>query len=264
LKPICGYQLVSYNPGIGFETKDNYQGFRAILQYSWLPDEKARIRYHKISFTGYNFWNTATGLQETSAGMLAWWFEVKNGSFGSIYGTWYQEDLTDTLTLGNDQAYVPPGRFSFSNITVQYNASVSNKLSGIYLAEAGNFYDGWKVSLSASPLLIIGSGLNLGLTYNLDYVSFSSRMMKFTNHIVGLKGLFTLTTKTSLSAFVQYNTAIDKVMANMRFRYNPREGNDFYLVYDEGLNTNIKREFPILQHSFGRTILLKYTYTFSL
>ena len=258
------YSGVSYNPGIGFETKENYQGFRAILQYGWLPDENARIRYNKISLTGYNYWNTATGLQETSTGALTWWFEAKNGSFGSIYGTWYQEDLADTLTLGNIHTYVPSGRFSFSNITFQYNTSVSNELSGIFLADAGSFYDGWKVSLFASPLLIIGSGLSLGLTYNLDYVSFSSRNMKFTNHIVGLKGLLTLTTKTSLSAFVQYNTAIDKVMSNIRFRYNPREGNDFYLVYDEGLNTNIRREFPTLPHSFGRTILLKYTYTFRL
>jgi hypothetical protein len=203
-------------------------------------------------------------LQETSSGMLTWWFEAKNGSFGSIYGTWYLEDLTDTLIMGNDHTYVPGGRFSFSNITFQYNTSVSNQLSGILSVDAGSFYDGWKVSFFGSPTLIIGSGLNIGLTYNFDYVSFSSRIMKFTNHIVGLKGLLTLTTKTSLSAFVQYNTAIDKVMSNIRFRYNPREGNDFYLVYDEGLNTNLKREFPTLPHSFGRTILLKYTYTFRL
>ncbi len=32
------------------------------------------------------------------------------------------------------------------------------------------------------------------------------------------------------ACFVQYNTAIDDVIANVRFRYNPREGIDFYLV----------------------------------
>jgi len=111
-------------------------------------------------------------------------------------------------------------------------------------------------------LLNIGSGFDLGLAYALDFVSFPSRAMRFTNHIVGLRGLLILTTKTSLSAFVQYNTAIDKVMTNIRFRFNPSEGNDFYIVYDERLNTNILREVPTLPHSSGRTILLKYTYTF--
>ena len=86
--------------------------------------------------------------------------------------------------------------------------------------------------------------------------------MRFTNHIVGLKGLMTLTTKTSLSAFIQYNTSNNKIYSNIRFRYNPREGNDFYLVYDEGLNTSLNRESPTLPVTPGRTILLKYSYTF--
>ncbi len=63
---------------------------------------------------------------------------------------------------------------------------------------------------------------------------------------------------------LQYNTAIDRVIANVRFRFNPREGNDFYIVYDEGLNTGIHRVSPSLPYSSGRTILLKYTYTFIL
>jgi hypothetical protein len=256
------YSGDSFNPGIGFETKENYHGIRTILQYGWLPAENSAIRYNKISIMAYNFWNTATGRQETFSGILTWLFEGKKGYSGSIFGTWFQEDLTDTLTLGNDQAFVPPGRYPFANFTIQYNTSGSNKVSGEFLAEAGSFYDGWKISFSGTPMLNIGSGFNMGLTYNLDYVTFSQRMMNFTNHIVGIKGLLTMTTKTSLSAFVQYNTAIDKVMANMRIRYNPREGNDFYFVYDEGLNTRLKREFPTLPYSYGRTILLKYTYTF--
>ena len=73
-----------------------------------------------------------------------------------------------------------------------------------------------------------------------------------------------MTTKTSLSAYVQYNTGVDKVVTNLRFRYNPREGNDFYIVYDEGMNSYLSSETPRLPLSTGRTILLKYTYTFKL
>jgi hypothetical protein len=251
-----------FNPGIGFETKDNYQGVRTILQYGWLPGEDAFFRHHAISFTGINLWNTATGLQETSTGMLTWLFEGMKGFSGSIFGTWNREYLTDTLSLGENQASVPPGRYSFSNLTALYYTSASHAISFNFSAEAGNFYDGWKISLYAAPMINIGSGLDLALTYNFDYVNFPARAEGFTNHITGLKGLLTVTTKSSLSAFIQYNTAIDKVMTNIRFRYNPREGNDFYIVYDEGLNTNTNREVPVLPHSSGRTVLLKYTYTF--
>lgn len=74
----------------------------------------------------------------------------------------------------------------------------------------------------------------------------------------------TLTTRTSLVSFVQYNTAVSRVLANFRFRYNPGEGNDLWIVYDEGLNTNTDRVTPELPFSSGRTILVKYTYTFRL
>lgn len=73
-----------------------------------------------------------------------------------------------------------------------------------------------------------------------------------------------MTTRTSLSAYIQYNTAVDKVVTNLRFRYNPREGNDFYIVYDEGLNSSLSPETPRLPLSTGRTVLLKYTYTFKI
>jgi hypothetical protein len=241
---------------------ENFQGLRGILRYGWLPDEDAVIRYQKVSFTGVDYWNAATGLQETASGDLTWYFEAKKGFMGSISGIWNHENLTDTLTLGNDQASVPPGRYSFTRISAMYYTSSSHALSANFLLDAGSFYDGWKISFSAAPMVNIGSGFDLGLTYNLDFVNFPARAISFTNHIVGLRGLLTLTTKTSLLAFVQYNTAVDKVLTNVRFRYNPHEGNDFYIVYDEGLNTNILKEIPTLPHSSGRTILLKYTYTF--
>jgi hypothetical protein len=52
--------------------------------------------------------------------------------------------------------------------------------------------------------------------------------------------------------------------ANLRFRYNFREGNDLWIVYNEGLNTDRRRELPVLPITEGRTVLLKYTYTFDL
>lgn len=73
-----------------------------------------------------------------------------------------------------------------------------------------------------------------------------------------------LSTKISFSAFVQYNSAGKVIITNFRFRFNPREGNDLYLVYDEGLNLDREREIPVLPVRTVRTLLLKYSYTFNL
>jgi hypothetical protein len=71
-------------------------------------------------------------------------------------------------------------------------------------------------------------------------------------------------TRLSLSAFVQYNSNTRKIGSNVRFRYNPREGNDLWLVYNEGTNTDLKREVPYRPGLASRTVMLKYTYTFRL
>jgi hypothetical protein len=50
---------------------------------------------------------------------------------------------------------------------------------------------------------------------------------------------------------------------NARLRYNPREGNDIYVVYNDTLNGNRFREAPHLPVSSGRALMLKVSYTFN-
>lgn len=53
-------------------------------------------------------------------------------------------------------------------------------------------------------------------------------------------------------------------MGNIRLRYNPREGDDLYIVYNGLLNRNRKREAPHLTFTSERAVVVKYTYTFRL
>ena len=64
-------------------------------------------------------------------------------------------------------------------------------------------------------------------------------------HSVNVKALYMFNTKLSASVIVQYVNTEDDLITNFRFRYNPREGNDFYLVYNDyrGMADN---EYPTL------------------
>jgi hypothetical protein len=73
-----------------------------------------------------------------------------------------------------------------------------------------------------------------------------------------------LSTKFSTSAFVQYSSEARALIGNIRFRYNPGEGVDLYLVYNETLNMDRARFVPVLPFSSGRTLMIKYSYTFGL
>ncbi len=261
---IYGWSGKSFNPGIGFEVKQNYQGPNATVQYGWLPGKEFFLRHHKISLSGNTWFNTVTGDHETTNALLQWDFSAKKGYTGYINALWSLESLSNELILGmgNNQDTVPAGEYSFTNFSARYETSSAHAFSAIFYTEAGNFYDGWKWTFFTNPYLKIGTDYDIGLYYGIDRVKFPEREKEFTNHILRFSGLMTLTTKTSFSAFVQYNTAIDGVIGNIRFRYNPRDGNDFYLVYDERVHTNRTRETPALPFTDRRTVLLKYTYTF--
>ena len=71
-----------------------------------------------------------------------------------------------------------------------------------------------------------------------------------------------LSTKTSAVWFVQYSNTDRAIIANLRFRYNPSEGNDLYIVWNEGLVTDRNSFDPVRPLSDERTILLKYSRTF--
>jgi hypothetical protein len=71
-----------------------------------------------------------------------------------------------------------------------------------------------------------------------------------------------MNTKLSVSALVQYVNTSNDLIANFRIRFNPREGNDFYLVYNEYRGVGMDGEVPAIPSYFNRTVMLKYTYTF--
>ncbi len=99
---------------------------------------------------------------------------------------------------------------------------------------------------------------------NIDRVTFSDRDQDFTGNIARFKALFMFSTKLSVSSFVQYNSNENNLATNLRIHYNPREGNDFYVVFNESSNIKRDLETPRLPGFNNRSVLLKYTYTFIL
>jgi hypothetical protein len=157
---------------------------------------------------------------------------------------------------------VPAGIYKFYSVEGEYEPLRGNPYRIGARTIAGSFYDGWRVSCSFTPVAYISAHLQLEGTYQLNRIEFPGRDQSFTGHIGRLKIESFLNVKHSLMAFIQYNSASDAIFTNLRYRFNPSEGHDLYIVYDEGLNSDREREIPILPLMKNRTIMLKYSYTF--
>ncbi|MBT4483317.1 MAG: carbohydrate binding family 9 domain-containing protein [Candidatus Latescibacteria bacterium] len=252
-----------FNPGIGYERRDNFTRLGDRVQYGWFPGEESKLLNHQAFIEGITFIRNDDSAIESSEIGPGWQFVTKANTYSEIMIKQYQENVTELFSFSDD-ADVPAGKYTFYGIEGEYYPFRGNPYRIGTTFKAGSFYDGRRITMTLNPRANISAHLQLEGMYQLNRVEFPDRNQKFTGHIGRLRTLAFLNVKHSLIAFIQYNSANDKIITNLRYRYNPREGNDFYLVYDENYNTDREREIPVLPVTSNRTVMLKYSYTFNI
>lgn len=251
-----------YNPGMGFELREDYTRFGNRVWYGWIPGEESTLLRHQVFLGGFVFLRNKDGSAESYEIGPGWDFTTKVGYTGNVSVRMYYDE-PDTFAL-SAETEIPAGRYRYYGVSSGFSTPFGDLFYVGMNFDAGSFYDGWNVSLGVSPNWSVSSSLELGGAYQYYRVWFPARNQELTVHIARVRATLMFSTEVSIVAFVQYNSAREAVIANLRFRYNPREGNDLYLVYDEGLNTNRYRRSPAPPLSGNRTVLVKYTYTFTL
>ncbi len=263
-----GYDLdyaragVDYEPGMGFEFRENFSRFGNRILYGWLAGEKSWLQRHDVILKGFLYSRNADGAAESSEVGPGWEFTSKSGFFALVNPKYCYENVLEEFSL-SDEAVIPAGRYRFFDLNLQVQTATTRTVYLVGELNVGSFYDGRRFSLGIEPGWDVSSSLEISGFYEYDWATFPDRGQKFIAHIGRLRVLAMFSTRFSAAAFVQYSTVENAVSANVRLRYNPREGIDLYIVYNDGWNTDRFREIPSLPLSTGRTLLVKYTYTFN-
>ena len=252
-----------YNPGMGFEMREDFTAGRLRLLYGWLPGETSFLQSHNVFASGYAYLRNDDNSLESAEVGPGWDFSAKSGFSGQFSLKAYYESFQEPFELSDDCA-VPPGEYTFQGLEAYLITPMGKPVSGMLTLRAGSFYDGRRISAGLRPSWGLTADLTLSGMYEYNRIEFPGRGQEFIAHLIQVKLLATPSIKFSILTFVQYNSAEDLVIGNVRFRYNPREGIDLYLVYNEVLNTDRFDKVPAPPLSNDRAILLKYSYTFNL
>ena len=251
-----------YVPAVGFIQRGNNYIFMESLNYGWIPDEKSFLYTHKVYYKFYAYSSTQNNLETIVTGP-GWDFEAKNRSTGQTEPEFRREILRDTFFINTD-TYIPQGAYSFVVLKQILQTPTSGRLQIKTDCLLGQYYDGSVVSIKVIPKWALSRSIKLEGQYQYNTIAFPSRNQRYTSHVTGLKFTYMMNTKLSASSFIQYNSAANVFFTNLRVRYNHREGNDFYIVFNEGRNTDIFRESPYLARVDNQTLVVKYSYTFRL
>ncbi len=250
-----------YDPGIGFTQRNDFTLLDNAVNYTWLPGEASSLIWHTLGLAGFAFVRNGDQSIESAEVGPEWEFAAKSGAGGTLEAKALYEDLLVPFPL-SEEAVVPAGSYTFFRVGASWHVSHTRLFQLRPRVEAGTFFDGWQATAEFSPIWYVSPHLELSGSYLFNRIRFPDRDQRFDSHLARLRIGTALNTEVSTNAFIQFNSATNNVSTNVRFRYNFREGNDLWIVYNEGVNTDRHRLVPTLPFTDTRTILVKYTYTF--
>ena len=259
------YSGEEFDPGIGFVQKASLQGFQGELQYGWLPDAKSKFFSFGPSVKFERITRLIDNQLETMSVTPGWEWNTKKGYGGQIAIKYQEEGVLRPFFLSN-KISVAAGTYKFAGLTGMIRTPQSKPISLNINYSGGKFYDGQKYTLSVTPTFNVSSSLQLSGFYSFNALRFPIRATDKTLniHSANLRALLMVSTKLSASVLVQYVSTQTNLITNFRLRYNPREGNDFYLVFNETRGVGSDDEILAIPTYYNRTLMLKYTHTFQL
>ncbi len=250
-----------FEPGVGFVSRRGFFQPFFVVGYGWFASEQSKIQSIRPQLLFTQFLRDSDGSLETQIAWIDGFINMKSGDSHTFQIETWIDSLTAPAELPEDTE-IPIGRYKFFNFIWEYEMRYGLLWRIDAAAEMGQFYDGSNIQIEIEPTWNPSRYLELGGTYQFNRVRFPDRMQEFFVHLARIRTQISFSTAASVSAFLQYSTSADIVSANVRFRYNFKEGNDLWLVYNEGRNTDRMPHRPILPLLDSRALFLKYTYTF--
>lgn len=250
----------NYNPGVGFVDRNDFKFGTVAASHTWLRQEGFFI-WHKLEMQGNTYVNNEDHQVLSAEAGPEWTFSRRNLDSGGVGVKWVYENLLEPFKLSDDVS-IPVGTYDFYRFMAIYSIAGDNTISAGLKLETGTFYDGWLNSLTFTPRWYLSKHFQFNLEYVYNNAEFKDRDEVFKFHITRLRIGTAVNRKFSTNALVQYNSSIDLFSANIRFRYNFREGQDLWVVLNSDLNTNRLDYNPELPAVDTESILVKYIHTF--
>jgi len=152
---------------------------------------------------------------------------------------------------------------------IEFTSPQRGKYWGNLFIKVLDFYGGNRISVNPTFTFVFNKHLSANIDYQYDHIKFPVEYSDngsglFQSNLVILSASYYFSSKVSFKILSQYDPSNDAISSNLRFRYNPREGTDLYVVFNQGLNTDRTRLDPHLPVVDNQAVIVKFVKTFTL
>ncbi len=248
-----------YAPALGYVERGDAIRPLAELGYGRVISGAGHVVRTSLT-TAFAYRNAAETFEgSTAAAALA--LELPGGGVWTLTATRQDDDLLLPFTP-TPETSVPAGRHSatFAQLALAAPTGPRAVIGGS--VRAGDYYDGSLFSLVLTPEWRASPHLRLAAELQLDRLTFPARGQREWSRLGRLRVLASASPRLSLSTVVQTNSVAHLATANVRFRYNVREGHDLWVVYGHQENLDRDRLSPPAPGTARAGLLVKYTRSF--
>ena len=150
--------------------------------------------------------------------------------------------------------------------TLQYVSGKSKNYTYNILWDFGDFYGGRRHSLFSEVDYIFNKRFssNVVVDYNrmkfpLKYSANGNRVE--TQTVISGRLNYNISSTLSIATLLQYDEKGESFGSNICLRYNPAEGRDLYVVFNQELNTTRYHYSPVKPLTQSQAIIFKYSHT---
>ncbi len=236
-----------FRPEVGFVRRRDMRRSFAEFRFSPRPASIAAVRRF-VGTGSLGYVENLGGAVETREATGLFTIEWENSDQLTVSAIDSYEFLPRPFRIAPD-VVLPVAGYDFTNLQLGYNFGQQRRFSANVMAEHGSFYGGTKTTLGISRgRVTITNQVSVEPSLSINWIDLPQG--EFRTDLVGTRATWTMTPLMFASALVQYNSRLDQVSANIRFRWEYRPGSELFVVYNEDRNTGLDGfgRFPVLNN----------------
>lgn len=256
-----------FNPGMGFLSRPNTKNITLRGGYRFATPGSSWLSRLTIGSWNTFFWTSSSGEKEFKQHNSYITFQFKDASALTIYLPYYQEDRLFTNWKFSENITIPSDKYKMIAYDLLFESGYGGNYNWSLHTIIGDFYGGKQFVLSPGLNYIFNKNFNIELFLDYNRLSLPQKFSANGNGIetqvlYSAKFNYFFSSALSLKAFLQYDNLSETVGTNLRFRYNPDESTNLYIVFNQNINTERDKFNPEKPFVDNQTLIIKYSQTF--